>query len=280
MATSKTDPTPDTSTEGSGKSVKTEITKPDVPQTNSQDANAKEVKSTITKPDSDAKDVKTTITKPKTAADGARAMKSPQVAPNEEYQYKLIPDAVWPPPIYIRKDITNDERFYMEHRWHSQWAFFDKKASEAKRRHQRLQLIIGLGSVTVPVLVGIRGDTDVAQNGLYVLTVIISLAVAMAAAIENVQKYGDSWRSYRHAAEELLQEKSLYDNRAGRYADIPSPFLRFVERVEEVIAQQNGRWIQVQEKAQQAADEQSKEILDKARGRESSDTADNSGSAG
>lgn len=280
MATSKTDPVPGTPTGDSSKSTKSDISKPDGVSNEKQDANAKEVKSTITKPDGDSKDVKSTITKPKVTADGARAMKSTEVAPNEAYQYELIPEATWPPPIYIRKDITNDERFYMEHRWHSQWAFFDKKASEAKRRYQRLQLIIGLGSVTVPVLVGIRGDTDVAQNGLYVLTVIISLAVAMAAAVENVQKYGDSWRSYRHAAEELLQEKSLYDNRAGRYADIPSPFLRFVERVEEVIAQQNGRWIQVQEKAQQQSDEQNKEILDKARGRDNGDAVDNSGSAG
>jgi len=175
--------------------------------------------------------------------------------------YKLFPDAPWPPPIFIRKNVSPHERFYIENRWHAQWTFFDKKASENKRNYIRLQLIIGVGSVTVPVLVGIRVE-GLVREGLYLLTVFISLAVAIAAAIENINKYGENWRSYRQAAEDLKQEKSLYDIRAGRYADIPAPFARFVERTEEIIAQQNGRWIQSTEKQQSQASEQIQDILD------------------
>jgi len=60
----------------------------------------------------------------------------------------------------------------------------------------------------------------------------------------------------------LHQEKSLYDVKAGRYANNPQGFLRFVERCEEIIAQQNGRWIQSQEKAAEQTKELGDDFLD------------------
>lgn len=182
--------------------------------------------------------------------------------PFRHEDYRITPESMWPPPVFVRKNIGPHERFYLEHRWYAQWAFFDKKASINKRNYHSLQFIIGVGSVTVPVLVGIRDDRI--QDALYLVTVFISLAVAIAAAIENINKYGDNWRSYRQAAEDLKQEKSLYDVRAGRYADHPSPFTRFVERTEEIVAQQNGRWVQSVERQQAQAAEQAQDILEGA----------------
>lgn len=182
---------------------------------------------------------------------------STTIPPVENYEeYQLIPAKAWPPPVYIKKNVTPSERYYIEHRWYSQWSFFDKKATENKNKYFRTQLIVGLGSVTVPVLVGIRTLNDDVNNLLYIFTIIISLGVAMATAIESLYTFGDNWRSYRQAAEDLHQEKTIYDVKAGRYQDNPAPFTRFVERCEEIIAQQNGRWIQTQEKqAQQAAED-------------------------
>lgn len=175
--------------------------------------------------------------------------------------YQLAPDAPWPPPIFIRQDITPQERYYMEHRWYSQWSFFDTKASQNKNRYYRTQLIVGIGSVSVPVLVGINLSGVEAQI-LYVITVIISLSVAMATAVESLYTFGENWRSYRSAAEDMYQEKSLYDVKAGRYAIHKQPFIRFVERCEEIIAQQNGRWIQSQEQAAQLIEDSAAEVLD------------------
>jgi hypothetical protein len=160
--------------------------------------------------------------------------------------------------------VSPEEHYYLEHRWWSQWACFDKKAAENKRQYHRLQLMIGVGSVTVPVLVGIPPTSldATAQTILYFATVVISLLVAISAALENIYQFGDNWRSYRNAAEELLQEKSIYDVRAGRYAGHGAPFTRFVERCEEIIAQQNGRWIQSQERQQQQAQQQAQEFME------------------
>jgi hypothetical protein len=176
--------------------------------------------------------------------------------------YQLLPDAPWPPPIFVKQKISPQERYYIEHRWYSQWSFFDSKATQNKNRYYRTQLIVGLGSVTVPVLVGIKSTDALADSVLYIVTVIISLAVAMSTAIESLYTFGDNWRSYRSAAEDLHQEKSLYDVKAGRYANNPQGFLRFVERCEEIIAQQNGRWVQSQEKAAEQVAEQASEFLD------------------
>lgn len=176
--------------------------------------------------------------------------------------YQLLPDAPWPPPVFVRQAITPQERYYIEHRWYSQWSFFDNKASQNKNRYYRTQLIVGIGSVTVPVLVGINATEPISSTVLYFTTVIISLAVAMATAVESLYTFGDNWRSYRSAAEEMRQEKSLYDVKAGRYANNQQSFIRFVERCEEIIAQQNGRWVQSQEKASEQIAQDAEEFAE------------------
>jgi len=159
----------------------------------------------------------------------------------------LTPKSTWPPPVFMTAQSSDQERFYMEHRWHAQWSWYDKRASDAKTTHQRLQLIIGIGSVTVPVLVGFslfdQLGVGIAQQ---ILTVAISLAVAIASAVENVLKPGDNWRSFRAAAEELTREKAMYDVKAGPYRRTKNPFQLFTERCEDIIAKQNGQWLQMQ----------------------------------
>lgn len=177
--------------------------------------------------------------------------------------YQILPEAPWPPPIFVRQGLSPQERYYIEHRWYSQWSFFDTKATQSKNRYYRTQIIVGLGSVTVPVLVGINAS-GIAADVLYFVTVIISLSVAMATAIEALYTFGDNWRSYRSAAEDMYQEKSLYDVKAGRYMNNNQAFIRFVERCEEIIAQQNGRWVQSQEKAAEQMREDADEFVERA----------------
>jgi hypothetical protein len=159
---------------------------------------------------------------------------TPASQPTESEQ-KLL-ESAWPPPLYTLPNATLAEKYYLKQRWQSQWLWYDKKAAENKNKHQFLQVVIGVGSVAVPVLLGIEALRSYA--------VWVSLVVAAAASIENVKKYGDNWRSYRRAAENLSREKSLYDVNAGPYRTSKKPFARFVERCEEVIAQQNGQFYQ------------------------------------
>lgn len=214
----------------------------------------------------------TTVT---TTTPSAATPATPPTETGDYSAYVLNVKAPWPPPVFARPSMQPHERFYIENRWHSQWSFFDKKANESKKRYLQLQQIIVIGSVIVPVLVAFgpnfvtivpASSAIAARFVIDVITVVISTAVAVAAAWEGLHKYGDSWTTYRRAAEEMQQEKFMFDVRAGRYANDPNPYTKFVERCEEVIAQQNGRFIQTIEKQQAQAAEQGQAILDKYRG--------------
>jgi hypothetical protein len=93
-------------------------------------------------------------------------------------------ESSWPPPLYLLRTAGESERFYMKYRWQNQWLYYDAKASECKRNYQALQLVIGVGSVAVPVLLGFGG-------AMATVATVLSLVVAASAAIENVKKYGD-----------------------------------------------------------------------------------------
>ncbi|MEL6307322.1 MAG: DUF4231 domain-containing protein [Chloroflexota bacterium] len=192
----------------------------------------------------------------------------------------------WPPPVFIRQTATMREKFFIENRWHAQWAYYDQKASEFKSRYYYYQTIVVVGSLVIPALISLNsaiarglaagilaisgnaGDAAaLAQAETYwriiidALTVMLSLCVAGAAALEGLYKYGESWNSYRAAAEELQAEKSFYDMGAGPYENSARAFSIFVERVEGIITKQNGNYFQaVQQSIKQQSEENSELI--------------------
>jgi hypothetical protein len=205
-----------------------------------------------------------TVTKVETPPPPANITPIVQAAVQESFdnrpspeQYTITPKGTWPPPIYVDPAATEQERHYIEHRWHSQWDWYDKRASEAKKRYQRLQVMISVGAVIVPVLISFQPPTawEAALPGindtLRVITVVISGVVAALAVFENVYKWGDNWRNFRGAAEELLREKALYDVKSGPYRKTKQPFQLFVQRCEEIMTKQNGSFLQLAEEVQQ-----------------------------
>jgi len=188
----------------------------------------------------------------------------------------FTPEEHWPPPIYIHPTATPEELYYIEHRWHAEWSYYDKKASQAKKSFQRVQLTITVGSAAVPVLVGIQALDDRLDFALYLITILISFLVAAASAIETVKKYGDDWRTYRSAAEELGREKALYDVRTGPYRRSKNPFLLFVERCEEVVAKQNGAWSALKEEQATQLDQYAQDEYGNYTGYASATTGENS----
>ena len=191
----------------------------------------------------------------------------------EDYQVQM--HSAWPPPIFMKKNMPYEQRFYLENRWYGQWQFYDSKASFNKKWYFRLQFIIVVFSVIVPVLVGFGPSLATALANVWpnvavrtiidILTVLLSLMVAVAAAVEGLFGYGDNWRTYRTAAEDLSQEKYMFDVGAGNYVGNANPFAHFVERVEDIIAQQNGRWVQKTQQNQAALAAANQEIIDKYR---------------
>lgn len=209
--------------------------------------------------------VRSTSTQIPRAGATRRTTSMPAVDYGDYNDYQVMPSTAWPPPIYVRRSISPQERFYLENRWYSQWTYYDKKATENKNSYYFYQNIVIIGGVIIPTLVSINGTVARALTGAFGLsletwrtildagTVFVSLAVAIAAAILGLQKFGESWASYRSAAEELQSEKSYYDMGAGPYLNNANPLATFVENTENIIAKQNGNYFQtVQKQIEQA----------------------------
>ena len=179
-------------------------------------------------------------------------------------------------------------RHYIENRWHGQYMYYSTKSEHNRKQHLRLQLFIAVVAVLVPVLLGFNPDIinwvsslTAASDGWYsaflndsnvriwisainMVPAVLSGLVAAAAALENVQKYGDNWRAFQTAADGLERERALFEANSGPYRKNKNPNRLFIERSEDVIAQETGRYFAREEQkggAEQAPDDVFNELM-------------------
>jgi hypothetical protein len=137
---------------------------------------------------------------------------------------------------------TRQQR-YMTERWQSQRDYYSRKAARSKKWHQSLQVFVALSAVAIPVLLVIPEMPKI-------IPAIMSGLVAAATALENVYHFGDDWRNFRQTLESLKRERALYDAAAGPYGSPKTAFRRFVERSENIIAEETGRYFPPEADAQ------------------------------
>ena len=131
--------------------------------------------------------------------------------------------------------LDDRQREFMKLRWLDQLTWMESKAGKAQRLYYCLRLVTIVGAVVVPALVA--GSTvagwpgDAAQIGTW----IVSLVVAVSAAVEGFFQFGQRWRNYRSTAERLKTEGWLYLQLAGPYASTADAYRMFANRVEELI---------------------------------------------
>ncbi len=124
-------------------------------------------------------------------------------------------------------------------RWLDQTLWMENQAQKARLGYQTLRLTAIVGGVIIPALVSL----DIAgQAALWVrLTVIVlSLLVAISAAVQDFFHFGERWRHYRRLAETLKSEGWAFFQMAGpyrRYTGHNEAYLRFAQRVEEISQQ-------------------------------------------
>ncbi len=130
------------------------------------------------------------------------------------------------------------KRFLLS-RWLDQVVWMERKAGEAQRRYYRLRLTTVIGAVVVPALVSLQGVDGTAGDLVQVATAVVSLVVAISAAIEQFFRFGERWQHYRRTVERLKSEGWLYFELSGDYrrdgASHDSLFSEFAERVEELL---------------------------------------------
>jgi len=139
-------------------------------------------------------------------------------------------------------DATNlDERQrdFLKLRWLDQVIWTGAKASKAQRYYYRLRLVTIVGAVVVPALVALNTLDGWAGDAAQIGTWVVSLVVAVSAAVEGFFQFGQRWRNYRSTAERLKTEGWLYLQLAGPYADAggthADTYRAFASRVEDLI---------------------------------------------
>jgi hypothetical protein len=139
-------------------------------------------------------------------------------------------------------DATNlDERQrdFLKLRWLEQLAWMESKAGKAQWFYYRLRLVTIVGAVVVPALVALNTLDGWPGGAAQIGTWIVSLVVAVSAAVEGFFQFGQRWRNYRSTAERLKTEGWLYLQLAGPYADVDGShadtYRAFASRVEELI---------------------------------------------
>ena len=108
-------------------------------------------------------------------------------------------------------------------------------------RHYALRLPIVIGGVAVPGLISVSLSTAPGATGdLRQVTFLVSLMVAILAALEGVFQFGERWRHYRRTAERLKSagwQFLMLNGPYRRYETHEQAFVPFTERVEEILGE-------------------------------------------
>jgi hypothetical protein len=136
-------------------------------------------------------------------------------------------------------NIDQDRKRFLESRWLDQVIWTERKANRARNRYYALRLTTVIGAVLIPALVSLSPSDQTLEDVVRVATWVVSLVVAISAAVEQFFHFGDRWRNYRRTAERLKSEGWLYLQLSGPYArdraQHADAFEAFAVRVEELI---------------------------------------------
>lgn len=134
-------------------------------------------------------------------------------------------------------DLDPLQKEFLIRRWLDQLLWMEGAANKAQGRYYGLRLVTVIGAVVVPVLVSLDlgGDTGEVVSWA---TVMVSLVVAVSAALEEFFSFGERWRHYRRTVERLKAEGWLFFELVGEY-ESPNghagAFPRFAARVEDLL---------------------------------------------
>ena len=133
-----------------------------------------------------------------------------------------------------------DEAEYLESRLEEQIGWYDRKSSLNKKAFQRCQLI----QLVMASLITLSGAVNSSQFPM-VSYVVPSLGaiIAIISGVLGLYKFQENWLEYRTVSESLKHEKYLFLTRSEPYHE-PMPFNLFVNRVENIISEENSKWSQ------------------------------------
>jgi cation transport ATPase len=140
-------------------------------------------------------------------------------------------------------ELSDEQKQRVKDRWLNYVVWWDSRASKNRRKHYWLRTIVVIGGVIIPALIGtaaapnLSGIRDEQINVFQWAAFSISLLVGIAAALEELYRYGEIWREKRAAAEVLKCEGWRYFQLVGKYktATHINAYEEFASTVEDMI---------------------------------------------
>lgn len=129
---------------------------------------------------------------------------------------------------------------YLADRVDDQISWYDYKSRRNKRAYQWLRVLEICAAGLIPFLTGYVDD----QDGRMKFTIgLLGVMVAVVAGILALFKLQENWLQYRATCEALKHEKFCFLTQAPPY-DTAQSFSIFVQRIENIISQENSNWVQ------------------------------------
>jgi hypothetical protein len=127
------------------------------------------------------------------------------------------------------------QKKFLKSRWLDQLLWMEHAAKKNQRSYYALRLACIIGGVIIPALVSLKlqGGMDIFVR---VVTIMLSLVVAVSAAIEEFFHFGERWRHYRRNAGLLKTEGWSFFQLTGRYqgqADHGEAYPTFAGHIEQ-----------------------------------------------
>lgn len=145
-------------------------------------------------------------------------------------------------------DLTEFQKDVLRQRWLNQMGWMSRQASKQRFRYLLFRIPVVVGGVAIPALITIllaAGEGthvtwlfNVETGAIRLVAFVISISVAVFAAIEETLKFSERWRHYRRTAELLKTLGWQYLMLAGafrRYRTHEAAFVPFTERIEDVL---------------------------------------------
>ncbi|NVN90235.1 MAG: DUF4231 domain-containing protein [Desulfuromonadales bacterium] len=134
--------------------------------------------------------------------------------------------------------LSDLQKGFLKSRWLDQVIWMEGKADSGRDRYYLLRLLVIVGGVIVPALVGLKVENQSLAESIRWTTFSISLVVAISAALEGFFRFGERWRNYRRTSELLKNEGWHFFQLSGPYQDFhdhSESYQDFASRVESII---------------------------------------------
>jgi hypothetical protein len=155
------------------------------------------------------------------------------------------------------EDIEN----YMMDRFETQYKYYSQTAKRGKYKYFIFQIIIIVVSAIIPIV----NVTGIGSNEqIRIVSSMLGGSVVISTSILQLLKSHETWLIYRGTANALLAEKYMFTQGAGIYSQLSSDqrMIKFVERVEVIIAEEGTKYFSVQSQKFEFRSEPSKNTHD------------------